>query len=388
MEQRNIIVLKYIFILAGALTLGLTWKEVTYTGGILFLIFVLLVQLRQFYLKEEKANRLALVLEVILAIPLIYFTGGVPFPILGLTAMEISLEANRTLSSSLFAILLGATFLLLPKVNSVTWLHDVLFVTLCYVAFRVLMEEFSRKIKAQNLYDELHQSQKKLSEAYKELEFYADSIEEVTLLRERNRISRDIHDSVGHDLSTILIQLGALERLTKDDDRLAPLVHRLHDFSKESLGHVRAAVRGLKPSHYNLDPIIMIQNLLHQHKRMTGTDSNMSLSKNNWHLSEDQGAVLYRAVQEFLANANKYSKATLIRLVISFSEDEVLVSLADNGVGAEKVVKGFGLTSMTERVEELGGKLTLWTAPGEGYKAKIILPRVEKYKLGGIHGEN
>ena len=122
----------------------------------------------------------------------------------------------------------------------------ILFVLLSYIS-----RLYSSKKEAQHLYDKLRISEEKLIKANDELEGYLQSIEEITLLRERNRISREIHDSVGHALSTAMIQLSAMETIAdKEGSRLKPIAGNLRAFINESFQDVKRAVRELRPNEY------------------------------------------------------------------------------------------------------------------------------------------
>ncbi len=91
------------------------------------------------------------------------------------------------------------------------------------------------KLNSQKIYNQLRISEDKLKKANSDLEIYIDSLEELTILKERNRISREIHDSVGHALSTTIIQLSAIEKLVSYDKDLKELVCELREFVKMSL---------------------------------------------------------------------------------------------------------------------------------------------------------
>src|SRR5690606_21922227 len=92
----------------------------------------------------------------------------------------------------------------------------VAIVTLSLIS-SIIVKEQKSKLLIEDLYNELRKSETELIKANEELVAYADSIKELSVLKERNRISREIHDSVGHSLSTIIIQLGAIEKIAKEN---------------------------------------------------------------------------------------------------------------------------------------------------------------------------
>ncbi|WP_236872336.1 sensor histidine kinase, partial [Clostridioides difficile] len=126
------------------------------------------------------------------------------------------------------------------------------------------------KLYSQNLYDKLRISKDELKKVNADLETYASSIEELAILKERNRISREIHDSVGHSLSTTIIQLNAIEKLLKDKPLIYDLVHELREFVTESFQDVRRAISELKPVEYeNYQSLFKIKELVKSFIKLT-----------------------------------------------------------------------------------------------------------------------
>lgn len=380
-KNRNFMIVRYLLLGGMALTIMLSEQRISSIGLIFFFAIVISVQLRMYMIQAVRVWDALVLLELLALIPVIQELGVDAFPLVGLAAMEAGLVERKYWSGGYFAILLLFLAVLLPRSGMAMLL---LFTVLLYLVFRFLREEFYRKEEAQKLYDQLRVSEGKLQKAYQDLELYAESVEEITKLRERNRISREIHDSVGHDLSTIMIQLGALETITRDSETLNPMITQLRAFSQDSLEHVRLAVRDLKPDEYkNLDSIVFIENLLHQYKRLTGREVIYSFSKDRWQLNDDQYAALYRVIQEFLSNSSKHSGATKINCTLMFSDKELTLLLQDNGRGTGELTWGFGLTTMEERIRELGGSIDIETAPEQGFTVRIGLPRGQKLKIQG-----
>lgn len=238
-----------------------------------------------------------------------------------------------------------------------------------------IKEEVKGKRRAQDLYDKLRLSENELKKAKEDLEIYANSIEELTLLRERNRISREIHDSVGHSLSTAIIQLGAIEKMAKQNREVASsLAKNLGEFMKNSLQEVREAVRALKPREFEkYEGILAIEELAKNFQKLTGVLVKLRYSKQNGSLNSDHSFVIYRVTQEFMSNSLRHGKATEINIFMSFNEDNLIITLRDNGIGAEKIERGIGLQSIWERVSELGGQISYNTSKGQGFLLKVIL---------------
>ncbi len=160
--------------------------------------------------------------------------------------MDSALFLKGRLSYLTFSIVLIIIIFLGWNLNLSEMLSIVTSFIMLFILATYIKEENSGKLRAQKLYDKLRISEEKLKKANKDLESYANSIEELTVLRERNRISREIHDSVGHSLSTMIIQLGAIEKIAEKDGKLtSEMARNLGEFAKNSLGEVRCAVRAL-----------------------------------------------------------------------------------------------------------------------------------------------
>lgn len=238
--------------------------------------------------------------------------------------------------------------------------------------------EHKSKRDAQKLYDKLRLSEENLRKANIELEDYSHTIEELTLLKERNRISRDIHDSVGHALSTTMIQLNAIQALAaKDNSPIEPIAENLKNFVGESYQEVRKAVRELKPSEYsNYQDIIKIQDLINNFTKLSGVDVKLTVSENKYALNAKVSLAIYRLVQESLANASRHGKATKIIMTMIYNKNDLTITIKDNGVGCSNVTYGVGLTSITERFEEFNGTVNFNTSEGNGFVIKITVPKI------------
>jgi len=331
-----------------------------------------------FYLEKERSAILSIIIELVF-IPLaqLNFGGTIIFYLIGVSIDLFPLK-NKIVKYGLGLIILF--FGIYPKfsgpiedgiINFV--LLGIFFILLSYIS-----RLFSTKVEAQQLYDKLRVSDEKLIEANKELEGYVESIEELTLLKERNRISREIHDSVGHTLSTAMIQLSAMEAIAeKENSSMKDMIGNLRAFINESFQDVKRAVRELKPDEYdNYQGILRLQELCKNFERMSGVKVKVIISKGDWNLSTKQINHLYRMIQEILSNSLKHGKATMVKVIMNFTEDEFVISFSDNGVGTDKIVEsGLGLRSIRERVTEIEGIVHMKSSKDNGFFVKVIVPR-------------
>ncbi|HAX74187.1 MAG TPA: sensor histidine kinase, partial [Firmicutes bacterium] len=182
----------------------------------------------------------SLMLEVCLLLLIgLLFKGFIGFYFIPTMLDSIMLLSTkwRNVSTSIVSIVSLCLLILFFDFNQVAiYLCFVMMSGLCFY----IKYEQDGKFDAQLLYDQLRISQKELRHANEELELYASSISELAVLKERNRISREIHDSVGHALSTAMIQLNAMEAVAaKAQSPLAEQAKTLREFIKLSYHDVR-----------------------------------------------------------------------------------------------------------------------------------------------------
>lgn len=348
---------------------------------ILTLIFVINTQFRYFYIRDRFVpNFISILVDFLLG----YFTytnyGGIilPYFLIGIIDSFFLLKG----ASKYILVSLGTGIFLYAGLDLA---FEVLFsyiVAIIFLAFisSIIVREQKSKLKVEDLYNELRKSEDELIKANEELKAYADSIKELYVLKERNRISREIHDSVGHSLSTIIIQLGAIEKIAKENGQAASqMAANLRDFTRKGLEEIRKALKELKPKEFKeYETILSLENLIKDFSKLTGIDVKLTFTKSKWNLDEKSSLVLYRAVQEFLSNSAKHGKATKINIYIHY-DDELIVTLKDNGIGTDEIKPGMGLTSLAERIKEIGGSLSYESKRNNGFFMRIVL------KSGGLY---
>jgi signal transduction histidine kinase len=253
-----------------------------------------------------------------------------------------------------------------------------LFLLLFFIGFMLFFqEEKNRKVVAQGLYDQLRKSEDRLKEAVLTLEQYSNTIEELTQLRERARISRELHDSVGHALSTLSLQLQAIQTVVeKDPPKAKSMLVELGQFTKNALENVRRAVRELRPIEFEaFEGIFAIEELVRNFSKLTGIDTRLLLSQNRYPMNSDQSHQLYQIVKESLSNSMRHGKARHITIALQFLENRIYSQIKDDGEGCAKVAFGMGLTGMQERAASLGGEMRVFSKPGKGFEIVVELPK-------------
>lgn len=222
-----------------------------------------------------------------------------------------------------------------------------------------------------------HENRTKLAEANQRLRRYALLIENQATVQERNRIAREIHDSVGHALTAQSIHLENVALwLEKNQERANHHLNTARTLGKDALQNVRQSVAALQqPLQGNALPQAL-QDLL-----KTFADTTNLAVQSKIHLLPDlpkEAAIaLYRITQEALTNIAKHAQATQVSVTLNHNDQQIGLIIHDDGQGFNPAQNstGFGLQSMAERTEALGGQFKIQTQPGQGCRLEVVLPR-------------
>lgn len=382
-EQKYIILLKYAFIVIFLLYVLLA-ESLTITNVVLLLFYIIINQVRFFLQKKKNIYYYtSLIIEFIISCVIYKLAIGFKYLIFIPELIDISINLSSIISTVYFTAIILINILWGGNIN------DIIINTVCSLPILILggivRDEYGEKIKAQGLYDKLREREEELKRVNKELENSVNTIEEITLLRERNRMSREIHDNVGHALSTIMIQLGAIENMAPTNgEAAAEMAGNLGRFADESLQSIRTVVRSMKPREFEeYEGIVAVSEMVKNFEKLSGIKVILKVSEKFWRLSADQTMVIYRLIQEFLSNSIRHGKAGEIRIFLNFLPDNLRIHIKDDGIGCSNIIEGVGLRSIRERVKVWGGNLEYFSKEGEGFEIVATLDR-GKIEAGGV----
>lgn len=382
-EQKYIILLKYVFIVAFIFYVLLS-ENLTTVNVVLLLLYITINQVRFFLLKSKNLYYyLSLAGEFIISCVIYKLAIGFKYLIFLPELIDISINLPSMISTGYFAAVI---LINIPFGGSI---NDIIINTICSLPILVLggivRDEYGEKVKAQALYDKLREREEELKRVNKELENSVNTIEEITLLRERNRMSREIHDNVGHALSTIMIQLGAIENTARvNGEAAADMAGSLGKFTDDSLQSIRAVVRSMKPREFEeYEGIVALSEMVKNFEKLSGIKVIFRVSEKFWRISADQTMVIYRLIQEFLSNSIRHGKATEVRIFLNFLPSGLRIHIRDDGVGCSSIAEGVGLRGIRERVKVWGGSMEYFSGEGEGFELVATLDR-DKIGAGGI----
>lgn len=290
-------------------------------------------------------------------------------PGIGNTIMVLLVLAQSTRILPLWLVLVFCSHLLVAHLGMDNW-QDVaregvgLFVAGVGVVLITRVAVNERIIRS-----EKEALAEQLEIANRQLRRYAQQAEELAATRERNRLAREIHDGLGHHLTATYMQLQAAQAvLLRYPNKAEEALEKARTLTQEALSEVRRSVQALRVTSRPLSEALTTL--------VRGADLPVELVVIGTlrQLPEELENNLYRIVQEGLTNICKHAGATRATVTLLYDEYAVELSVVDDGHGSSSLAGGFGLTGIRERVEEVGGTLTVDTAPDEGLALHVKVP--------------
>lgn len=257
--------------------------------------------------------------------------------------------------------------------NVFTSLNEVGFIAFI---FMLLQEEISENQAIKKLNTKLEITADELRLANEKLEEYAKQSEEVAKMKERNRLAREIHDILGHTLTSITMGLEAcLAILPFNSDKASDQLHKILDTSKKGLLDVRRSVRELKVDTLHKYSLIKsLENLAKDINECTDTKVNLNIVGKLMKLKYDEEQTIFRVIQESITNSMRHGKAKRIDLDIQFDYYKINIHIKDDGIGCKDFKNGFGLIHMVERVEMLNGVIDFKSTENKGFITNVSIP--------------
>jgi signal transduction histidine kinase len=201
---------------------------------------------------------------------------------------------------------------------------------------------------------------------------------EAAVLGERNRIARDIHDTLAQGFTGIILNLEAASMTLRKQSADVALQHleNAHGLAKSCLDEARISVRALRPPTQR--PSDLMDQLEVQVGRASsaGVSARLSTRGDALPLPLEAQAELVRIAQESLTNVLRHARARCVELSLSFAPGELRLSVADDGVGFDPAARheGFGLQGMRERAQRIGAQLVVASRLGGGSRIETVLP--------------
>jgi NarL family two-component system sensor histidine kinase LiaS len=236
-------------------------------------------------------------------------------------------------------------------------------------------------MSADNSVDELGQLNRRLNRMAEQLQNLMQSHQELASIEERNRLARELHDSVKQQVFATTMQLAAAQVQLPDN----PLEAQKHldeaeKLSRQSQEELALLIQELRPAALQDDGLSKaIRNYTSDWSRQSGIKVGLELN-DEISVPHQVEEALFRVTQEALSNIARHSEAKAVVIRLTLSNGEVTLAIRDNGRGFEPssvVNQGYGLDSMRERADNVSGSFKIESGPGSGTEVVVRIPITE-----------
>ncbi|MEU9832711.1 sensor histidine kinase [Streptosporangium sp. NPDC048047] len=209
------------------------------------------------------------------------------------------------------------------------------------------------------------------------------SAREAGVLAERQRMAREIHDTVAQGLAAVITQLEAADAVIGDASAVRARLDTVRALARESLNDARRSVQALRPAPLDEAQLVAaLHDVAGKWSRAAGVPVSVSVTGDPRPLHPEVEITLLRVAQEALTNVGKHASATRVGLTLSYMEDVAVLDVRDDGSGFvpgatdPSQMSGFGLIAMRQRIIRLAGAFEVETAPGQGTGISATVPAI------------
>jgi signal transduction histidine kinase len=237
-------------------------------------------------------------------------------------------------------------------------------------------------VGVQWLVDRHRQQRAVLTEANRKLAQYAATTEQLAASQERNRLARELHDTLAHSLSAVTVQLEAVQSLWEVNSAEARrILEQALRATRTGLTEARRALQALRASPLeDLGLALAIRDLAKSVAARANLELDLEVGDHLENLSLEVEQCIFRVAQEALTNVARHADARSLRVALKRENGLLTLTVADDGRGFDSVaVEGarYGLKGLRERAEIFGGRLEVGSQLEHGTKVKLVLPTLE-----------
>jgi signal transduction histidine kinase len=282
-------------------------------------------------------------------------------------AIHIAAVSTARATVLWIALSFGALALIFLVTDGLGGLYAIFFYSVTFVVcgfFGYTIQQVEReRDRNQQLVEELQAAQQRLRE--------------LAVIEERNRLARDLHDSVKQQVFAVSMQLGAARTLLNDQNPAYGPVTEAERLARQAGAELTTLIRQLRPPHLESKTFPeALQEYVADWSRQNGIAADVKVDGvSSTSLAGDEA--LFRVAQEALANVARHSNAQHVTVELAHQENEIVLRVEDDGVGFEpgQVQKGVGLDSMRERLEAIEGRLTISSGNPNGTRVMAAVRR-------------
>ncbi len=244
------------------------------------------------------------------------------------------------------------------------FLNYISIFTIVYIIKSITID----KIKTDKLNIELRNANSKLKE-------YSAKLEELTISKERTRIAQELHDSIGHSLIALSMNLEYAENIIKSKpEKAEEVIKKSHSISKNCIEKLREVVNVLKEDHKIKNLREGINELFLNFQDNEKYKFNLKMDDDIESESPKIKSCIYKTVMECITNGIKHGNAGLFDVEINKAENNILLKVSDDGLGCESIKKSNGIIGIEKRISELGGSMELYSGNNVGFTIDVVIP--------------
>jgi two-component system, NarL family, sensor histidine kinase LiaS len=280
--------------------------------------------------------------------------------------IQIAVVSTARVAALWIALCFGIVSLITLGTRGMDGLYAVVFYSITFIVcgfFGYTIQQVEReRDRNQQLVEELRTTQRKL--------------QELAVVEERNRLARDLHDSVKQQVFAISMQLSAARTGLDEADQAYPSVVQAEKLAQQAGAELTTLIHQLRPPPLEKKSLAeAIQGYVNDWLHQTHIETEMNIGEVS--MSPDSEQALFRVLQEALANVARHSQANKVRITLKAENDHVALTVEDNGVGydPERITKGVGLASMQERLAAVRGTLDVSSLQSQGTSITAIVRR-------------
>ena len=281
-----------------------------------------------------------------------------------------------------YSVLAASTFIVaeysLSTVTKELSYSSMLSMVVSLVVSSVFVIGMSHLVKMQ-----IHEKEKQarinseLEQAYKMLIDNSAAVQKLAIEEERTRMAREIHDTLAHTLTSLIVQLEACKKLAgADPSRLPGELEKAQELSRSGFNDIKRSIKALRPKVME-DKSLLASVTTITNEVMENTGVNITVNSSlplELELSTAMEVAIFRAIQESITNSIRHGHATDIIVRITQLNGSIEVIVEDNGLGCTNIKAGYGLKGIRERINALNGRAEFTSSSQNGFKTIINIP--------------
>lgn len=374
-RARALFYARMMFLTLGLLILAVpVWRTYFGFGAAAFaMYFVMLMYSVSNYLVLANTRAGRIVTYLTLCMDLVVMVIVIAKP-LDLGGLQNPLLATQLLFTTLFALLYPKPLAIVPPLLAlpVTIRIDQL-LNRSPTAIEMLTLLWYLALNFIIIYVLVYLNEREVS-AHREVVELQGDLKELAVVEERNRLAREIHDGLGANLSSLIIQAEYLSNIAGNEAAVQSEITELKASAEEAIEELR---RSLQMMREDFDLATGVEEYVKTFRDRSKLEVAFEASGHSGRIQPESALAIFRVLQEALSNSLKHSQARRVEVKLNFGLNRAQLSVKDDGVGFDvKASKAghYGLSNMTERANKVGGEMIVDSTPGHGAHLSFSVP--------------